>query len=490
MGAACSAQSESDTAKPAAVADSEQKLVAEGSPLISKQRGLFSFSLLALVGPGILVSLADSDAACLIVAADTGARYGYSALILLQVLLTGVLFLAQELTVRLGMHAKQGHCACIRERFGDTWAWVTFIVLAISCIGATVSELSGIAAVAELWGMPQTTSVLLAAVLLVLLVLVLPYHGVEMVATAFGMCECVFIFGWGISHPDAGELFRGLFTFSTDAKFWELSGANIGAVLMPWMIYFQQSALVAKGLTSVKEEARERTNTLVGSLLTQLIMISVIVMMAATRSTTHATSVDTVADLSDALALSIGKTAGDVLLSCGLLGGAVCAAVVVALSVSWALCEALGNTRTHVLNLSFVEIVNDRLSWAFYGCYIATVLLGAIILLAGADIVALNTVILVADSLLMPVTLCFLWILSSGPSLPVGVRIQGWHKYTAAFLFTLTSLISIGSAIWSWLPQEGGPVGHMAMHMGVGSPARSNVTAVRAHLPMEHGMQG
>ena len=61
---------------------------------------------LAILGPGVLCSLADTDAACILVAGDSGARYGFSALLTLQLLLIVPLFLAQELTVRLGVHTQ------------------------------------------------------------------------------------------------------------------------------------------------------------------------------------------------------------------------------------------------------------------------------------------------------------------------------------------------------------------------------------------------
>merc|ERR1719436_1237213 len=67
-----------------------------------------------LVGPGLLVCLADTDAGCLIVAAQSGYRWGYS-LLLLQVVLIPILFAAQELTVRLGVYTQKGHTACIRQ---------------------------------------------------------------------------------------------------------------------------------------------------------------------------------------------------------------------------------------------------------------------------------------------------------------------------------------------------------------------------------------
>ena len=86
----------------------------------------------------------------------------------------------------------------------------------------------------------------------------------------------------------------------------------------------------------------------------------------------------------------------------------------------------------------------------------AAVGLGATIMLCGANMVSLNTIILVSNSLLMPVTLAFLWLLASGSSLPPDVRIKGFHKWAALVVFAFTSVVAIGSAIWSWTSHGGG----------------------------------
>ncbi|CAE7183353.1 unnamed protein product, partial [Symbiodinium pilosum] len=98
---------------------------------------VWSFSIL---GPGLLVCLADTDAGCLLVAGQSGSRWGY-ALLPLQVLLIPVLFMAQDLTVRLGVCTQQGHSACIRDHFGRGWCWLTTALLIAECIIAMVSEM-------------------------------------------------------------------------------------------------------------------------------------------------------------------------------------------------------------------------------------------------------------------------------------------------------------------------------------------------------------
>src|ERR1700675_2978659 len=112
----------------------------------------------AVAGPGLVVMLADTDAGSIITAAQSGAQWGYG-LLLLQVILVPILFVVQELTVRLGIVTRRGHAELIGDQFGRGWAWLSVGTLVVSCIGALLSELSGLAGVGLLiGGAPPTTT--------------------------------------------------------------------------------------------------------------------------------------------------------------------------------------------------------------------------------------------------------------------------------------------------------------------------------------------
>ena len=78
-----------------------------------------------VAGPGIVVMLADTDAGSIITAAQSGAEWGYG-LLLLQFILIPILFVVQELTVRLGIVTRKGHAELIFEgiqvRIAGVWA--------------------------------------------------------------------------------------------------------------------------------------------------------------------------------------------------------------------------------------------------------------------------------------------------------------------------------------------------------------------------------
>src|SRR5450830_2179006 len=97
----------------------------------------------AAVGPGLVVMLADTDAGSVITAAQSGAQWGYQ-LLLLQLILAPILFVVQELTVRLGIVSGKGHGDLIQQHFGRGWALLSVGTLVLACVGALLSELSGL----------------------------------------------------------------------------------------------------------------------------------------------------------------------------------------------------------------------------------------------------------------------------------------------------------------------------------------------------------
>ena len=137
----------------------------------------------AVVGPGIVVMLADTDAGSVITAAQSGAEWGYR-LLLLQVILVPILFMVQELTVRLGIVSRKGHAEMIRDHFGRAWAWVSVATLVLACIGALLSELSGLAGVGLLMGVPTWVTTTLIVVLLIAMAYRGSYLTVERIAIA------------------------------------------------------------------------------------------------------------------------------------------------------------------------------------------------------------------------------------------------------------------------------------------------------------------
>lgn len=73
--------------------------------------------------------------------------------------------------MRLGLATERGHAELIRETFGKGWAWLSVGTLCIACIGALLTQLSGIVGVAQLFGLPvvPTISVVIVGILFMVL---------------------------------------------------------------------------------------------------------------------------------------------------------------------------------------------------------------------------------------------------------------------------------------------------------------------------------
>ena len=113
-----------------------------------------------------------------------------------------------------------------------------------------------------------------------------------------------------MAHPSLGEIASGSLSMPLgDPKYLYLASANIGAVIMPWMVFFQQSSIVEKKLTP-RDLAAARLDTAVGAVLTQLIMAAVLVAVAATFGKTGGDrALDTVQEISEAITPFLGRSA-------------------------------------------------------------------------------------------------------------------------------------------------------------------------------------
>src|ERR1700759_2640318 len=90
-------------------------------------------------GPGLLVMLADCDAGNVVTAAQSGAQWGPQLLLVLLALIP-LLYMVQELTVRLGIFTGLGHGELVRANFGPAWAWVSAVGLGVAVLGSLVTE--------------------------------------------------------------------------------------------------------------------------------------------------------------------------------------------------------------------------------------------------------------------------------------------------------------------------------------------------------------
>lgn len=386
----------------------------------SQRRGMGAWLL--LFGPGVMVMLADTDAGSLITAAQSGAQWRYT-MILPLLLLIPFLYVVQEMTTRLGIFTGKGHGELIREHFGAGWAYLSVFTLFVSAVGALVTEFAGIAGVGELLHIPLWVSVPLVTGLLVSIGLTGSYRRVEGIGITVGLLEGCFLPAAFLVNPDWHQLAHGMISLPlAQGNFLFLLAANVGAVIMPWMVFYQQGAVIDKRLTPGHIRTA-RWDTGLGAILTQLIMIAVVMAMAATVGQTHpGATLTSIAGITAALQPALGSTGAMACAGAGMIGAGFLAALVVSVAGAWGIGEALG--LKHSLNLPL------RQAKGFYTIYTIAHVGGAALVLAGISLVNLTVDIEVMNALLLPIVLGFLLALERS-ALPPEDRMKGAYQWMA-----------------------------------------------------------
>ncbi|HUO79631.1 MAG TPA: divalent metal cation transporter [Steroidobacteraceae bacterium] len=409
---------------------------AAGRPSLMPSLGARARRFALVAGPGIVVMLADTDAGSIITAAQSGAQWGYR-LLLLQLVLVPILYVVQELTVRLGVVSGRGHGELIRLHFGRGWAWLSVATLVLACVGALLSELSGLAGVGLLFGVPAWLTMAVVVGGLTLMAYTGSYLSVERIAMAIGAFELVFLVVAWQAQPDPAAMAAGLGSVPwREPGYLYLVAANIGAVVMPWMVFYQQSAVVEKGLT-VADLRAARWDTAVGAVVTQVIMAGVLVATAATLGGGRRAALDTVQQIAEAITPFLGERTGRVLFALGMTGSALVATIVVTLTAARTLGEVLG------VKHSLAHAPREA-PW-FYGIYTAALAAGALLVTSGVNLVELSVAVQVMNALLLPIVLGFLYLLAR--RLPPPHRLGG--RYAA--LVGLTILLTAGFGVFAAL---------------------------------------
>ena len=384
-----------------------------------RRKGLSPFFIwIMALGPGITVMLADTDAGSIITAAQSGVQWKYS-LVLAQILLVPFLYVIQEMTVRLGIVTGKGHGDLIREQFGRGWAIVSAVTLLVSVVGALVTEYAAVAAVSQMFGVSPWVSVPLAAGALMAIFLSGSYLRVERIAIVVGLFEILFIVAAFLTKPDFGQVFEGMAhqpLGNPDYRF--LLAANVGAVIMPWMIFYQQGAIVERKFDKADLKSA-RLDTALGALLTQVIMAAVVITAAVVTPHGNNMEINTAKDLIQAVSPVLGSLGGLLVIGFGMLGAGLIAAIVVSAAGAWGMGEAFG------INGSFSHKLKE--ARVFYAIFLVVNLAAAGVVLSGANLTAVTVDVEVMNALLLPLVLGFLLALEH-TALPREYKMKGAYK--------------------------------------------------------------
>jgi len=387
----------------------------------------------AVWGPGLLVMLADTDAGNVVTGAQAGAQWGYRLLALL-LLLAPMLYMVQELTVRLGLSTGRGHGELIRDRFGVGWAWLSTAGLAAAVIGSLITEFTGVAGIGELYGLSRALTLPLAAAALLAVVATGSYRRVERTAIVIGLFELAFFAVACAAHPSLAAMARDALDLPLgNREFMFLVAAVIGATFNPWMIFYQQSAIADKKLRAGDLSAA-RWDTAFGAVLTQCLTGAVLVAAAATLYAGGGSAgLSSIGEISNALTPLLGESLGRLVFSAGVLGASLVAAIVCSLALAWGVGEVTGYRRS-------LENHPFEAKW-FYGVYAASVVGSAAVVWLVPDLVWLTIAAQVLNAFLLPLVIGFLVALAV-KALPEKLRPRGLYLW--ALIGVSALVIAVG----------------------------------------------
>src|SRR5580658_8824937 len=210
-------------------------------------------TLLAIVGPGLIVMVGDNDAGAFSTYGQAGQNYG-THLLWTFVLLIPVLYVNQEIVLRLGAVTGVGHARLILERFGRFWGAFSVIDLFLLNALTIVTEFIGISLALDYLGLPRELGVIASAAIIIAAAGTGDFRRFERFALllCFGSLLLVPVLIW--VHPPIGEIAHGLVVpqLPADGKASEvilLIIAIVGTTVAPWQLFFQQSYVIDKRIT-------------------------------------------------------------------------------------------------------------------------------------------------------------------------------------------------------------------------------------------------
>ncbi|MHB8780973.1 MAG: Nramp family divalent metal transporter [Candidatus Geothermincolia bacterium] len=299
---------------------------------------------LTVLGPGLITAMVDNDAGGIATYSIAGARYGYGILWML-VFTAIALAVVQEMTVRMGMVTGKGLAALIRERFSLRLTALLMLALLITNFANTMSNFAGIAASLELFGITRYIAVPILAGGIWWLVVKGTYKWVEKIFLMASLVYISYILSALMARPAWGDVAKGVAVphMTLDSSFIVIMVTIVGTTIAPWMQFYQQAAVVDKGL-DLSSYRYERWDTILGAALMTVVAGFIIIATAAAffnNPSVGATSINTADEAARALAPIAGRNAS-YLFGIGLFVASSFAGSILPLSTAYTVCDAFG----------------------------------------------------------------------------------------------------------------------------------------------------
>lgn len=380
-----------------------------------------------LVGPGMLAMLGENDGPSMLSYATSGASYGLGFFLPFILVTFAAAYVVQEMALRLGVATGRGYGELMFQRFGKGWGWVSAGDLVLTNLVTLVGEVIAIRLGMGFFGIPAWGAVACAVGLVAISSMTGRYARWESLSAGLALFNLLFVAIAVIARPSPGEVAMSLATWSPLpatglAAFLLMVVSNIGATVTPWMLFFQQSAVVDKGsgggMTGAQAIRTGRINTAIGAALAAIAGCAALV--AASPLFAHHVDMGRYlagAGFPQALDPIIGHW-GASLFALGLVEAGAVAMLTISASSAYAVGEAFRGC---------VSSFNAGPAGApvFHAVNVGVALMaGLVVLIPGAPLMAIVLNANLLATILMPAALAFLLIMVNDREL-MGERVNG-----------------------------------------------------------------
>jgi Mn2+/Fe2+ NRAMP family transporter len=400
-------------------------------------------TLLAILGPGLIVMVGDNDAGAFGTYTQAGQDYGTTLLWTL-LLLVPVLYVNQEMVLRLGTVTGVGHARLILERFGKFWGAFSVIDLFLLNALTIVTEFIGISLALDYLGLPRELGVIASAAVIIAAAGTGNFRRFERFSLLLVFGSLLLVPILLLVHPPMAQIAHDfvLPQLPEGGKLGDvmlLIIAIVGTTVAPWQLFFQQSYVIDKRITP-RFMRYERADLWIGI---ALVIVGAVAMMAFTAATFAGHAEFGNFQDAGAVAAGLGKYVGrlaGVFFAVALIDASVIGAMAVSLSTAYAIGD--------VLSLRHSLHRKPKDAKAFYAVYGGLVgLAAALVLTPGTPLGLLTNAVQTLAGVLLPSATVFLLLLCNDKSV-LGPWVNGrWlNLFTAAVIAALVTLSIILTA--------------------------------------------
>ena len=382
-----------------------------GKVLAARSGGRSALLAWLLLGPGVLAMLGENDGPSMLSYAASGATYGFGFFLPFIAVTFAAAYVVQEMAMRIGAVTHRGYGQLVFQRFGPFWGWLSAGDLVLTNLITLVTEVVAIRVGMSFFGVPAPVAVACAVGLVVLSAMGSRYSRWERLTLGLALFNLVFVVVAVLARPSPDAIATSFLTWTPLPKgpaqqFLLILASNIGATVTPWMLFFQQSASVDKGMTP-RDIAQGRLDTLLGTILAAVAGCATLV--AATPLFVHHVDMARYlhgAGFAQALRGFIGGPAA-ALFALGLIEAGAVAMLTISASTAYAVGEVSGQGAR-----SFNQSPSE--APLFHAANIGVaVLAGLIVLVPGTPLLAISLNANLLATVLMPPALVFLLIMAN-----------------------------------------------------------------------------